>query len=183
MDAKRETVTDVLVVGAGPTGLMLADCLAKLGIGVVVADGKTGPTTESRALGVQARTMEIYDQLGMIDEVLAESYAADAIVPGYGTRAFGAISLTNLGRTLSPFPRLYVLEQSRNERLLVRDLSSRGVEVSWNHPLTSLDLMPDATHPVRATIGSGEMVNARYCVGADGASSLVRKLRRIDFAG
>jgi 2-polyprenyl-6-methoxyphenol hydroxylase-like FAD-dependent oxidoreductase len=183
MDAKRETMTDVLVVGAGPTGLMLADCLARLGIDVVIADGKAGPTTESRALGVQARTMEIYDQLGMIDEVLAESYTADAIVPGYGTRAFGAISLTNLGRTLSPFPRLYVLEQSRNERLLVRDLGSRGVEVSWNHPLTSLDLIPDATHPIRATIGSGEIVNARYCVGADGASSLVRKLRRIDFAG
>jgi 2-polyprenyl-6-methoxyphenol hydroxylase-like FAD-dependent oxidoreductase len=183
MDTTHETVTDVLVVGAGPTGLMLADCLAKLGIDVVIADGKTGPTTESRALGVQARTMEIYDQLGVIDEVLAESYTADAIVPGYAKRAFGAISLTKLGRTLSPFPRLYVLEQSKNERLLVHDLSSRGVEVSWNRPLVSLDLMPDATHPVRATIGPGGVVNARYCVGADGASSLVRKLRRIDFAG
>jgi 2-polyprenyl-6-methoxyphenol hydroxylase-like FAD-dependent oxidoreductase len=183
MDAKRETVTEVLVVGAGPTGLMLANCLAKLGVDVVIADGKSGPTTESRALGVQARTMEIYDQLGMIDEVLAESYTADAVVPGYGRRAFGAVSLTNLGRTLSPFPRLYVLEQSKNERLLVHALGSRGVDVSWNRPLTSLDLTPDAAHPVRATIGPGDVVNARYCVGADGASSLVRKLRGIDFTG
>jgi 2-polyprenyl-6-methoxyphenol hydroxylase-like FAD-dependent oxidoreductase len=183
MDTKRETVTDVLVVGAGPTGLMLANCLAKLGIEVVIVDGKAGPTTESRALGVQARTMEIYDQLGMIDDVLAESYTADAIVPGYGSRTFGAISLTKLGSTLSPYPRLYVLEQSKNERLLVDNLRAHGVEVTWNHSLTALAVTPNAKHPVRATIGPDEIVNARYCVGADGASSLVRKLRNIDFAG
>jgi 2-polyprenyl-6-methoxyphenol hydroxylase-like FAD-dependent oxidoreductase len=183
MGTRRETVTDVLVVGAGPTGLMLANCLAKLGVQVVIADGKAGPTTESRALGVQARTMEIYDQLGVIDDVLAESYTADAIVPGYRGRAFGAISLANLGRAISPYPRLYVLEQSKNERLLVQNLRTHGVEVTWNHSLTALAVTLDAKHPVRATIGLDEIVNARYCVGADGASSLVRKSRDIDFAG
>ena len=57
-----ELQTDVLIIGAGPTGLMLANWLAKLGIRHIIADGKSGPTRESRALGVHARSMEIYDQ-------------------------------------------------------------------------------------------------------------------------
>ena len=67
-----ELRTDVLVVGAGPSGLMLAVCLARLGVDAVIVDGKDGPTRESRALAVQARTMELYDQLGLVDRVLAE---------------------------------------------------------------------------------------------------------------
>jgi 2-polyprenyl-6-methoxyphenol hydroxylase-like FAD-dependent oxidoreductase len=86
-----ELRTDVLVVGAGPSGLMLAVCLAKLGIDVMIVDGKGGPTPESRALGVQARSMELYDQLGLVDRVLAERAPAPAIVPGSGKRAFGRL--------------------------------------------------------------------------------------------
>jgi len=58
---------DVLVVGAGPTGLMLANWLVKLGVDAILVDGKDGPTRESRALVVQARSLEIYDQLGIGD--------------------------------------------------------------------------------------------------------------------
>ncbi|HEX6367050.1 MAG TPA: FAD-dependent monooxygenase, partial [Agromyces sp.] len=64
--ARQELTTDVLVVGAGPSGLMLAVCLAKLGVDAIIVDGKQGPTRESRALGVQARSMELYDQLGIV---------------------------------------------------------------------------------------------------------------------
>src|ERR1700761_1420243 len=64
-----EPMADVLVAGAGPTGLMLANWLVKLGVDVIVADGKPGPTRESRALVVQARSMEIYDQLEIGDTV------------------------------------------------------------------------------------------------------------------
>ena len=66
------TGTDVLVVGAGPTGLMAGLVLTRRGVPVVVVDQKEGPTRESRALAVQARTMEIYDQLGLADQVLAD---------------------------------------------------------------------------------------------------------------
>src|SRR6478609_510581 len=88
---------DVLVVGAGPTGLMLANWLVKLGVNVVVVDGKDGPTRESRALVVQARSLEIYDQLGLGETVLAAANRADAVAPGFGARAFGRIPLGPLG--------------------------------------------------------------------------------------
>src|SRR5215470_6006334 len=68
--------TDVLIVGAGPTGLMAGLVLTRRGVPVVVVDQKAGPTRESRALAVQARTMEIYDQLGLADQVLADAYPA-----------------------------------------------------------------------------------------------------------
>ena len=70
------TDTDVLVVGAGPTGLMAGLVLTRRGMPVVVVDQKAGPTRESRALAVQARTMEIYDQLGLADQVLPGAYPA-----------------------------------------------------------------------------------------------------------
>ena len=70
------TDTDVLVVGAGPTGLMAGLVLTRRGVPVVVVDQKAGPTRESRALAVQARTMEIYDQLGLAGQVLAGAYPA-----------------------------------------------------------------------------------------------------------
>src|SRR5215469_10812318 len=70
------TDTDVLVVGAGPTGLMAGLVLTRRSVPVVVVDQKAGPTRESRALAVQARTMEIYDQLGLADQVLSSAYPA-----------------------------------------------------------------------------------------------------------
>ncbi|HEY6799358.1 MAG TPA: FAD-dependent monooxygenase, partial [Agromyces sp.] len=101
--AAEELRTDVLVVGAGPSGLMLAYTLAKLGVDAIIVDGKDGPTRESRALGVQARSMEIYDQLGLVDRVLAERSPAVAVVPGAGRRAFGRVELRAIGEGISPY--------------------------------------------------------------------------------
>ena len=176
-----DETTNVLVVGAGPTGLMVANCLRRLGIDVVVLDGKSGPTRESRALGVQARTMELYDQLGMTDRVLARATPAPGVVPGYRSTPFGVVRLPDLGATLSPYPRVYVLEQSANEELLVENLERLGGAVRWNTRLLALELR-DGTHPVRAAVAGGA-IRARYCIGTDGTSSLVRKLRGIPFEG
>src|SRR5579859_2309734 len=74
MDNKKENImkTDVLIVGAGPTGLMLACWLARLGIHPLVIDKKEGLTRESRAMGVQARTLETYDMLGIVERALPQ---------------------------------------------------------------------------------------------------------------
>ncbi|MBT2517082.1 FAD-dependent monooxygenase [Streptomyces sp. ISL-90] len=187
-----ELGTDVLIVGAGPSGLMLAVCLARLGVDAVIVDGKSGPTRESRALGVQARSMELYDQLGLIDRVLAESYPARNAVPGFRDRPFGSIALRGLGTRVTPYPEVTVLEQSRNEAILVDALAELGRVVLWEHRLTSLEeasVRADAAgrrHPVTATLdspGGPVTVRARYCVGADGAHSIVRGLRGIPFEG
>lgn len=86
------TGTDVLVVGAGPTGLMAGLVLTRRGVPVVVVDQKEGPTRESRALAVQARTMEIYDQLGLADQVLADAYPALRMQIGTDAPLGGAAS-------------------------------------------------------------------------------------------
>ena len=178
----RTLQPDVVVVGAGPTGLMMACCLAKLGRSVVVIDGKSGPTAESRALVLQARTLEIYDQLEIADRALAESAPARAVVPGFEKRPFRRIDLGRLAAGLTPYRQLTVLEQSRNEQLLLDRLIELGGSVEWDHPLTALDVADDA---VTAQTGGPDplTIRARYCVGADGSSSRVREIAGIPFDG
>src|SRR3954468_20720182 len=117
-----ELTCDVLVAGAGPTGLMLANWLGRLGVDVIVVDGKDGPTRESRALVVQARSLEIYDQLGIGDQVLDAARPAGGLSPGSGARVFGRVPLGPLGAGVTPYPFLEVLEQSRNEEILYDNL-------------------------------------------------------------
>lgn len=205
--AREELHADVLVVGAGPSGLMAAVCLAKLGVDVLVVDGKQGPTRESRALAVQARSMELYDQLGLVDRVLAERAPAPAVVPGAGRRAFGRVEFTGLGAGVSPYTEVTVFEQSRNERLLVDALRDLGREVRWGHVLERLDVVASAGLDTRSALldqraggpapldqqrsviatlvgPDGEVtVHARYCIGADGSRSKVRESLGIPFEG
>ncbi len=170
---------DVLVVGAGPTGLMLANWLARLGVDVVVADPKDGPTVQSRALVVQARSIEIYDQLGLADTVLGQAQRAVALAPGFGPRVFGRIPLGPAGEGVTPYPYIEVLEQSRNEQILYANLRELGADVRWGAPVTDLRT---ADGGVEATVG-GDTVRARFCVGADGSNSVVRRARDIAFEG
>ncbi|GAA0530719.1 FAD-dependent monooxygenase [Paractinoplanes ferrugineus] len=170
---------DVLVVGAGPTGLMLANWLVKLGVDVIVVDGKDGPTRESRALVVQARSLEIYDQLGLGDLVLSAARRADAIAPGFLDRVYGRVSLGRIGEGVTPFPYIEILEQSRNEEILHENLGKLGLRVRWETPVTAMVQTDDG---VEAKAGN-DTVRARFCVGCDGANSAVRRARRIDFEG
>ena len=174
-----ELTCEVLVVGAGPTGLMLANWLVKLGVDVIVVDGKDGPTRESRALVVQARSLEIYDQLGVGDLVLAAAQRADALAPGFRDRAFGRIPLGPLGKGVTPYPYLEVLEQSRNEEILYENLQKLGVGVRWE---TAVTTVTQTEYGVEAKVGN-DTVRARYCVGCDGSNSAIRRYRRIDFEG
>ena len=174
-----ELSCEVLVVGAGPTGLMLANWLTRLGVQVIVADGKDGPTRESRALVVQARSLEIYDQLGIGDQILEAAHRAEAVAPGFGARAFGRVPLGPLGAGVTAYPFIEILEQSRNEEILYDHLRKLGGEVFWESPVTAVVQTEDG---VEAKVGH-DTVRARFCVGCDGANSVVRKARRIPFEG
>ncbi|AEV82193.1 monooxygenase [Actinoplanes sp. SE50] len=174
-----ELSCEVLVVGAGPTGLMLANWLTRLGVQVLVVDGKDGPTRESRALVVQARSLEIYDQLGIGDQILDAANRAEAISPGSGSRVFGRVPLGALGRGTTPYPFLEVLEQSRNEEILYDHLRKLGGDVIWETPVTAVT---QVERGLEAKVGN-HTVQARFCVGCDGANSAVRKARRIAFEG
>lgn len=176
---------DVVVVGAGPSGLMAAVCLARLGIDVAIVDGKTGPTRESRALALQARSIEIYDQLGLADRVLSEATRAPALRPGFRDRPFRPVSFADLGATVTPFPGIFVLEQSRNERILLDALHALGGEVLWRHDVRALTVRsPDRAVELAVETPEGEVtVRSKFVIAADGASSTVRKLLGVAFEG
>ena len=92
--------TDVLVVGAGPTGLMLANQLARRGVTPLIIDRHSGPAQQTRAIGVQARTLEIYAWMGLIDEALARGAIAD----GANLWANGRMEGAHPGRRHRPGP-------------------------------------------------------------------------------
>src|SRR6059036_1850706 len=176
--------TDVLVVGAGPTGLMLANQLARRGVRVRIIDRHAGPARESRALGVQARTLEIYSHLGIADQAVALGKRADGAVLWAEGRRAARVPLGDIGRDVSPYPYLLVLGQDDNERLLAEALRKRGMAVQWDTELVGL--AQDAGR-VEATLkhadGTIEEVTAAWVAGCDGAHSAVRELSSIPFEG
>jgi 2-polyprenyl-6-methoxyphenol hydroxylase-like FAD-dependent oxidoreductase len=179
------TETDVLVVGAGPTGLMAALVLARRGVPVVVVDRKTGPTRESRALVVQARSLEIYDQLGLADRVLAGAQSATRLQVRPESEAL-SFRFNRAQQGATHYPGLHVFEQSRNERLLHDALGEAGGSVRWQHRLVDLVQEDDPDGRVVALVEGPDglaRVRARWCVGADGATSVVRRLLDVPFEG
>lgn len=180
------TDTDVLVVGAGPTGLMAGLVLARRGLPAVVIDAKSGPTRESRALGVQARTMEIYDQLGLAEQVLQDGYPAFRMQIGQDADPVGfSIGATQEGAT--EFPGVEIFEQSQNEEMLSSELAEAGARVWWQHRLvTVLDAGEgDDDRIVVLVEGPNGLsrIRARWCIGADGASSTLRREMGASFDG
>src|SRR5258708_3199919 len=124
-----KTGVPVLIVGAGPTGLVLALWLTRLGIAVRIIDKTTEPGTTSRALAVQARTLEFYDQMG-IAHALAESGVKIAGVNLWVRGAKAArVPLQNIGASLTPFPFALVVPQDAHERFLIERLDALGVQV------------------------------------------------------
>ena len=125
-DAPTMRNTDVLIVGAGPTGLVLALWLTRLGVRVRIVDKTAEPGTTSRALAVQARTLELYSQIGLADAVVERGrkvVAANLWVAGkkVARRVFG-----DMGAGLSPFPYALIFSQDEHERLLIDRLAEAG---------------------------------------------------------
>jgi 2-polyprenyl-6-methoxyphenol hydroxylase-like FAD-dependent oxidoreductase len=177
---------EVLVVGAGPTGLMAGAVCAARGVSVVVVDTKAGPTRESRALAVQARTMEIYDQLGLADRVIAGATSAVRFQIGQNASPDG-LEIEQLQRGETRFPGIKIFEQSRNEQLLYDALRELGGDVRWGHRLIDLvdtTLEPDGRISALLEGNDGLVrVRARWCIGADGAGSTVRRELDLRFDG
>jgi 2-polyprenyl-6-methoxyphenol hydroxylase-like FAD-dependent oxidoreductase len=176
--------TDVIIVGAGPTGLSLACQLVRYGIDFVIIEKKTGVTTHSKALGVQARTMEIYDQLGIAPQALDRGQIAGKIRIVAGGKVRGEVDLSAMGQDLSPYPYLFVLEQNENEQLLYEYLQSHQQAVRWQTELEQFtqDAM-GVTAAVKTADGRSETISAKYLVGCDGPRSPVRKALGLSFEG
>ncbi len=175
---------DVLVVGAGPTGLMLANQLARRGVRVRIVDRHAGPTRETRALGVHARTLEIYAHLGIAERALELGQRATGANLWAAGRRSARIPLGDIGRDLSPFPFILILGQDDNERLLGEALSRQGVAVEWQTELVGLVQVQDRVRAaLRRPDGATHEVAAAWVAGCDGARSAVREQNGIEFPG
>jgi 2-polyprenyl-6-methoxyphenol hydroxylase-like FAD-dependent oxidoreductase len=184
MSPDLEQRADVLVVGAGPTGLVLALWLARRNVRVRIVDVAQGPGTTSRALAVHARTLELYRQLGIADDVVRRGLRFTAVNLWVRGRHRARAEYGDIGRGLSPFPFILIFPQDEHERLLIEHLSRAGVEVERGVEVTAVEDRGDrVTAHLKSSDGKTSTCDATFGVGCDGAHSLVRKSIGVGFPG
>jgi 2-polyprenyl-6-methoxyphenol hydroxylase-like FAD-dependent oxidoreductase len=174
----------VLIAGAGPTGLVLALWLSKSGIKVRLIDKLPEPGTTSRALAVQARTLEFYRQLGFAQEVVDRSHQVAALNLWVNGSRVASVKLQRMGQGLSPFDFALIFPQDEHERFLIEQLQALGVAVEREVELVGF---ADDGEEVRARLqrrdGSQENCTASYLAGCDGARSKTREILGVGFPG
>ncbi len=167
-------MTDVIVVGAGPTGLMLAAELRLHGVRVLVLERDPEPTPVVRALGLHVRSIEVMDQRGLLERFLAHGtqHRVGGFFAGLGTRWPDRLDTAHS----------YVLgiPQTVTDRLLAEHAMDLGAEIRRGHELVGLSQDDDG---VTADLADGTRLRARHLVGCDGGRSTVRKLLGVGFPG
>src|SRR5258705_12057720 len=128
---------DVLIIGAGPTGLVLALWLTRLGVKVRIIDKTAEPGTTSRALAVQARTLELYRQLDLTEAVVASGHRVPAANLWVKGEAAARLPFESVGSGLTPYPFLHIFLQGQHERLLIERLGTLGIAVERQTELVS----------------------------------------------
>lgn len=171
------TDTDVLVVGAGPTGLTLAGMLALRGVAATVVDGFPAGGNTSRAAAVNARSLEVLEGLDVARRMVKEGLPA----PRFSMRDRRSVLIPiDFSGLDTAYPYTLMLSQATTERLLTERLDELGVSVQ--RPLSLTGAVQDGDG-VTATFEGGETLRARYVVGADGIHSTVRRQAGIGFTG
>ncbi len=176
--------TEVLIVGAGPTGLVLALWLKRLGVEVRLIDKTAEPGTTSRALAVHARTLELYRQVGIADEVVERGLKFVAINLWARGVHRARVSFADIGQGLSPFPFVLIFPQDEHERLLIEHLQRVGVEVERRTELLGFREVGDRVlAQLELEDGSQADCEAAFIAGCDGARSRVREVLAVGFPG
>jgi 2-polyprenyl-6-methoxyphenol hydroxylase-like FAD-dependent oxidoreductase len=171
--------TEVLIVGAGPTGLVLAIWLARRGIKVRILDKTAEPGTTSRALAVQARTLELYRQLGFAQDVVKAGLELAAVNLWAEGKKAAHIAFGQQGVGQSPFPYGLIYPQDEHERFLIARLEELGVRVERETELVDFE---ETGEGVVARLNDSTCVCA-FIAGCDGAHSTVRQKLGIGFPG
>jgi 2-polyprenyl-6-methoxyphenol hydroxylase-like FAD-dependent oxidoreductase len=171
----------VIVVGAGPVGLVLACELARREIPVRIIDKLTAPTTQSRAIAVHARSLEMMDRIGVASTLLGTGVRSQ----GMQLHAAGkVIAQIGFGDVASRFPFTLLTAQTETERVLTERLAGLGVRVDRGTELVGLTQRPDGVQVrLRHAAGGREEATALYLAGADGGGSSVRRLAGTGLAG
>src|SRR5258708_33708143 len=124
--------TDVLIVGGGPTGLLLANQLGRSEIHAMIVHRHSGPAQQTRAMAVQARTLEIYSRLGIAERALELGRRGTAANMWSEGKWAARIPLGDIGKSLSPFPFVLMLGQDDNERIMGDHLRNWAYPAQWN---------------------------------------------------
>ncbi|PKA43099.1 monooxygenase [Rhizobium sullae] len=173
----------ILIAGAGATGLAAAVELARRGFRPRIIDSDAGPVplTESRALGINARTLTLLSPSRVADTILQEGHRIDRFRVRSGGKGLFEIDPSKIG---GRFPAIQALAQGHTERLLLGKLSDYEVEPEWQTVLESVSGTMDKPHvTLRRADGSREELDPDILIGADGAHSAVRKAAGFDFPG
>ena len=175
---------EILIVGAGPTGLVLALWLTELGVNVRIVDRTAEPGTTSRALAVQARTLELYRQLDLADAVIAMGHKVPAVNLWVTGKPAARLAFENISSDLTPYSFLQIFPQDQHERLLIDRLGDRGVSVERRTELVGFaDAGDRVTARLRGPDGNEALCEASYIAGCDGARSRVRETIGTGFPG
>lgn len=175
---------EVLIVGAGPSGLMMASQLAIRGIRFRIIDKKEHPSTYSGALIVHARSVEIFNQMGIAEKVIQESIVANNLSIVFNGKKTVQISLKDIGKGLTKFPNLYLIEQSKTEQLLIDFITTHGYSIERKIELTSFTQDDTGvTSILKLPDGTEETLKTQYLIATDGGHSIVREQLKIPFVG
>src|ERR1043165_7426754 len=176
--------TDIIIIGGGPTGLSLACQLIRYGIDFVVFKKNDTVKPFAKAIGVQARTLEVYDQIGLAQPAIERGTIASRVRLIEGGEVAGEMNLGNFGKDLSEYPYMLMLEQSKNEELLYEYVRNHGHDVRWNTELENFSQdATGVTAQVKTPSGESETIRGKFLVGCDGASSPVRHGLGLTFEG
>ncbi len=174
---------EALVVGAGPVGLSMASELTRHGVPCRIVDENAGPTDQSRALGVQSRTLEVFEDMGVVGEALARGKTLHGLNAYEGGKRIVHVGFDFEGLE-TPYPFLLILPQGQTERILVDHLAAQGTPVERRTRLVGF--VQDGTG-VTATLagedGAERTVRSRWLIGCDGARSTVRHALNLPFEG
>ncbi len=174
---------EVLVVGAGPVGLTAAHELTRRGVRVRIVDGAAGPAVTSRAIATHPRTLETYDQIGLLDEMLARSRKITAFTVFANGRRLARLD-ADYSASPTRYPFTITIDQVSTEEVLRTALSKLGVEIDWGLRLTALTQdEAGATVTLERSGGGTETVRAPWVIGADGGHSTVRKILQLPLMG
>jgi len=177
------TSTQVLIAGAGPTGLVLALWLTRMGISVRIIDKLEAPSTTTRAIVMQARNLEFYHQLGISHLAIRKGVAFNAVNLWAHGKKMGHLSLGDIGKNVSPYPYVLIFPQDAQEQLLTAQLAKAGVTVDRGTELVSYLQTDKGVTAKLHKAGKTETCKALYLAGCDGAHSVVRKQMGVTFPG
>jgi len=184
MAQTNDNLIDVLIVGAGPAGLMMACQLALHKINFRIIDKKSSPTIYSGALIIHARTLEIFQQLGISEKVLELGIIPRTIKIQVNKRKNYSIDISGFGGNLTPFPYLVMIEQWQTERILQKYLTDNKCFIENNTSIKSFSQNDSLViSEISKPDGSKEIIKSKFLIGADGNDSFVRKHLKIPFTG